>query len=102
MRELANRQRSFHSRFSPVRCVWKEGYTFQALEAFGRERGCPRADGQTPHEFATALGRVHPTLSRLALPLADWYGQLAYASRPAAPAATDPLKQLWQGMRGAP
>jgi hypothetical protein len=77
-------------------------YTFQALEAFGRERGCPRADGQTPHEFALALGRVHPALSRLAGTLADWYGQLAYASRPAAPAATDPLRQLWQGMRGAP
>ena len=85
------------------RMSWAElvRYTFQALEAFGRERGCPRATGQTPHEFAASLGQVHPPLNRLASTLADWYGQLAYASRPAAPTATDPLKQLWQGMRSA-
>jgi hypothetical protein len=85
------------------RMSWAElvRYTFQALEAFGRERGCERATGQTPHEFAAALGQAHPALSRLAATLADWYGQLAYASRPAPPSAIDPLRQLWQGMRGA-
>jgi hypothetical protein len=84
------------------RMTWAElvRYTFQALEAFGRESGCPRATGQTPHEFASALGQVHPALSRLSVTLADWYGQLAYASRPAPPSAIDPLRQLWQGMRG--
>lgn len=83
------------------RMSWAElvRYTFQALEAFGRERGCPRATGQTPHEFAASLGQTHPALSRFAATLADWYGQLAYASRPAASPTTDPLKQLWQGMR---
>jgi hypothetical protein len=85
------------------RMSWAElvRYTFQAMEAFGRERGCPRATGQTPHEYALALSQPFPQLGRFAAALADWYGQLAYASRAAAPAAVDPLKQLWQGMRSA-
>src|SRR5439155_21692551 len=30
-------------------------YTFEALEAWGREHACPRNSGQPPHEFAFAL-----------------------------------------------
>jgi hypothetical protein len=76
-------------------------YTYQALEAWARERGCPRASGQTPHEFALALGQAHPSLGRLAAALVDWYGQLAYSSRPAPGGATDPLRQLWNAMRSS-
>ena len=37
-------------------------YSFEALEAWARERGCPREAEQTALEFASHLGRLHAPL----------------------------------------
>jgi hypothetical protein len=73
-------------------------YTFEALEAWGRERACPRNTGQTPHEFALALAGTQPHVASGAQFLAAWYGQLAYAPKAAAPASIEPLRQLWAAL----
>jgi hypothetical protein len=70
-------------------------YTFEALEAWGRERSCPRASGQTPQEFAIALAGTQPQVASGVQMLAAWYGQLAYAPKAAAPGSVEPLRQLW-------
>jgi hypothetical protein len=70
-------------------------YTFEALEAWGREQACARSSGQTPHEFALALAGTQPQVASGAQMLAVWYGQLAYAPKAAAPSSIEPLRQLW-------
>jgi hypothetical protein len=84
------------SRMSPAELV---RYTFQALEAWGRDNGCPRADGQTPHEFATAIGDCDQDLAREAQHLADLYSRLAYAPKAAIRTTFEPLRSLWQKMK---
>lgn len=74
-------------------------YTFEALEAWGRERSCPRATGQTPHEFALALASSQPGVATGVQTLAAWYGQLAYAPKAAPPGNLEPLRQLWTALR---
>ena len=73
-------------------------YTFAALEAWGRENGCPRDTGQTPHEFAAAIGDLDSTLSREAAQLADLYARMAYAPPAAIRTSFEPLRSLWQKM----
>jgi hypothetical protein len=73
-------------------------YTFAAVEAWGRERDCPRHADQTPHEFARSLAALEPQIAAPLQSLASWYAQLAYAPRAAA-GKLDPLKQLWREMR---
>ncbi|MHC4180879.1 MAG: DUF4129 domain-containing protein, partial [Planctomycetota bacterium] len=80
-------------------------HTFEALEAWAREHGCPRQPEQTPHEFARNLGTRAPSVAREARSLADLYCRVAYAQSAVGtlgtlPAASvDPLKQLWQQLR---
>jgi hypothetical protein len=83
------------SRMSPAELV---RYTFQALEAWGRENGCPRAEGQTPHEFAAAIGQLDHTLASEAAHLADLYARLAYAPPAAIRTTFEPLRSLWRKM----
>lgn len=84
-----------------ARMSWAElvRYTFLAAEAWGRENGCPRAEGQTPHEFAAALALAYPQLQSLAPPLADAYGQIAYAPERVTRPTNEPLQRLWQHLR---
>ncbi|HEY2411458.1 MAG TPA: DUF4129 domain-containing protein [Pirellulaceae bacterium] len=77
-------------------------YTFEALEAWGRERACPRNTGQTPNEFALALAGTQPQVASGVQMLAAWYGQLAYAPKAAAPASIEPLRQLWAALDQRP
>jgi hypothetical protein len=71
-------------------------YTFEALEAWGHEQGCPRAPGQTPHEFALALAAIEPQLASHVQKLSAWYGQLAYAPHATVSGSPEPLRELWQ------
>ncbi|MEX2173644.1 MAG: DUF4129 domain-containing protein, partial [Pirellulaceae bacterium] len=84
------------ARMSPAEIV---RYTFQALEAWGRENGQPREPGQTAHEFAAAIGRLDRTVASEARQLADLYSHLAYAPPSAIRATFDPLRSLWQKMK---
>jgi hypothetical protein len=83
-----------------ARMPWPElvRYTFAAVEAWGRERDCPRQADQTPHEFAHNLASLEPQIAAPVQSLASWYAQLAYAPRAAA-GKLDPLRQLWREMR---
>jgi hypothetical protein len=71
-------------------------YTFEALEARGREQNCPRSNDQTPLEYAAAVGQVEPAFASEFRSLADLYGQLAFARGTASPQSTSLLQQLWQ------
>ncbi len=83
-------------RYPPAELV---RYTFEALEAWARDRGCPRHPDETPHEFVRGLAAHSPALGDDAARLADLYCQVAYApfNLPAAGAAG--LAQLWRIMR---
>jgi hypothetical protein len=72
-------------------------YTFEALEAWGREHACPRASGQTALEFALALSISEPQIAANVQALAGWYSQLAYAPR-AVPGSPDRLRELWSAL----
>ncbi len=86
-----------------ARMSWPElvRYTFSAVEAWGREQGCPRHADQTPHEFAQSLAAVEPQIAAPVRSLAGWYGQLAYAPRAASQGAAEPLRQLWRNLRAS-
>jgi hypothetical protein len=74
-------------------------YSFEALEAWGRDHGSPRATGQTPHEFTQQLGDFDNSVSREVKQLADLYCQIAYA--PSLPAGgIELVRGFWQRMNG--
>jgi hypothetical protein len=74
-------------------------YTFEALEAWGREHGMPRGVGQTPHEFAALIAATEPGMAANVQTLATLYGQLAYAQRTTKAGSLQPLRELWTSMR---
>ncbi|MGO9108500.1 MAG: DUF4129 domain-containing protein [Thermoguttaceae bacterium] len=74
-------------------------YTFEALEAWARESGCPRIPEQTPHEFARNTGRREESLRHPAIRLADLYCEAAYAPGRLQISNMQPLKELWQSLR---
>jgi hypothetical protein len=77
-------------------------YSFQALEAWGREHGCQRAPEQTPHEFAGALTACGAAVGREAIGLADLYCCAAYSSGNLPRDRVGRLRQLWQMLRNPP
>lgn len=83
-------------RWSPRDLV---AYSFQALEAWGREHGCQRGQEQTPHEFAGALTACEATVGREAGHLADLYCCAAYSSGLLPRDRVGRLQELWQVMR---
>ena len=83
------------NRMSPEELV---NYTFEALEAWGREHGCLRHPDDTPHEWTRQLGRHRHELAQGARSLADLYCQAAFASGTLS--STPPaLAELWRQMR---
>jgi hypothetical protein len=77
-------------------------YTFEALQAYGRERGCRRRENETPFEYACRLGAASPELGRETAALAEYYGQAAYGSAMLPATIGDPLRALWSKMRQPP
>ena len=73
-------------------------YSFEALQAWGRERGCPRDPSETPHEYAQRLAAHAPALADEAAALSDFYGQAAYAGAQVPATIADPLRSLWHKM----
>ena len=71
----------------------------EALEAWARERACPRDDEQTPLEFARHLAVDFPSLGAEALQLADLYSRVAYGRERIASDRRTVLQQLWRHMR---
>lgn len=73
-------------------------YTFEALQAWGREHNCPRERSETPHEYSRRLASHAPHLAREAAALSDVYGQAAYSSAQSSASVADPLRSLWHKM----
>jgi hypothetical protein len=71
-------------------------YTFQALEAYGREVGCPRTEQETPHEFGERLVVYAPSLATDVQRVLDVYGYAAYAGGRLPASAMQPLQAIWQ------
>ena len=71
-------------------------YSFQALEAWARERRVPLRHGQTPLEFAQGVAAripaVEPELSRAA----QWYTQVAYGKRVPPGDPHEVFEKLWR------
>jgi hypothetical protein len=73
-------------------------YTFEALEAFGREQSCPRDPGQTAHEYAQCVVAIAPDMAGSLQLLAAWYSQLAFAPKAPTRGSPDALRDLWHAM----
>ena len=74
-------------------------YSFQALEAWAREQGCPRGTEETPHELAERLAERHPVVGGEAFHLANQYCRLAFSPDPAPRADREQLARLWRALR---
>jgi hypothetical protein len=75
-------------------------YTFTALEAWGRERNCPRSPHHTAFEFARRVGRAYPDMSTTTKYLADLYGRAMFAPDDLDRVSIVQLKSLWEQMTG--
>jgi hypothetical protein len=83
-------------RYSPDELV---RHSFEAVEAWAREHGCPRSVEQTPHEFARQLGTRATALSQDIRRLADLYCRVAYAPGTLPRTSVAPLEHLWRKLR---
>lgn len=75
------------------------GYTFQAMEAWARERSCPRDQQDTPLEFARHLATQHPSLAAEAQQLADLYSRIIYGHERVILNQSTMLQHVWRCMR---
>ena len=82
-------------RMTPAQLVQ---YSFEALEAWGRDFAAPRENGQTPHEFSEALAAEQPMLDAPARQLAEIYSRMAYARQPPPQQTVAILQSLWRTM----
>jgi len=73
-------------------------YSFEALEAWGRETGAPRHPDQTAHEFAQQVGILAEPLARDARLLADLYCRVAYAPGTLPRRSLRPLETFWRNL----
>lgn len=78
------------------------GHTLAAAEAFGRERGLPREESETPHEYLARLFESSPEAAQRALAFAETYGQVAFGRGAPVQQAQATSKQLWQVMSASP
>lgn len=74
--------------------------TFQAFEAWMRERGSARERDETPDEFVRRIQSQPSTLSGPARRLADAYNRVVYGRGNAGEKDLEAAKQLWQTMAG--
>jgi len=73
-------------------------YTFEALEAWARERGCTRGEDHTPLEFSQLVGGRAPALAEAARQLANLYNRAAYATESLPASCHERLRLIWQLM----
>ncbi len=71
-------------------------YSFEALEAWTRERGLERHNQETPLEFAKRLGDEVPPLENDCCRLAAFYAGLAYSRGNPPVSCREPVRAFWQ------
>ena len=73
-------------------------YSFAGLQAWGREHNLPRAEGETPMEFALRIGERHTDLGEQSRKLALLYARLAYSTDTLSEVKIERLRPFWQCM----
>ncbi len=76
-------------------------YSFEAFEAWARERGYARRQDQTPHEFAQHVAKSGTGVSQEAIRLAELYSRAAYSRDTMPQASGQYLQQLWRQLTAA-
>lgn len=76
-------------------------YSFEAFEAWARERGFARRQDQTPHEFAEHVAQSGTGVSQEAIRLAELYSRAAYSRDSMPQASGQYLQQLWRQLTAA-
>lgn len=71
-------------------------YSFEAFEAWARERGFVRRRGETPHEFAQHVAQSGAGVSQEAIRLAELYSRAAYSRDTMPQTSGQYLQQLWR------
>lgn len=77
-------------------------YSFQAVEAWSRERGFARSENQTPLEFVRQIAELDPGMRTSVVRLGNLYSCAAYANRTLPPSDLPYLKELWNQLETAP
>ena len=73
-------------------------YTFEALQAWGREHSHTRHPDQTPLEYARVLDLNLPVTIPEIRQLAQFYAAVAYGRRTPSPKSLEALERLWSKM----
>lgn len=86
------------SKHSPSELV---RYTFEALQAWGFENGCPRSPDQTPMEYGQQLRTRKLSFASEANDLSQLYARVAYAGYRAQADNLPLLEKLWRKLGSA-
>jgi len=76
-------------------------YTFEALEAWARERGLARADEETPTEFARRLANRTDAFGPELQTVIGLYSRLAYANKAPRKDCRESVRLLWHQLAEA-
>jgi hypothetical protein len=81
------------ARLSPEALV---KYSFEAFEAWSRERGIPRQPDETPYELARMVGARVQSLAADSRRMVDLYCRVAYAGERPTEAGVEMLERFWR------
>ncbi|MEM6364730.1 MAG: DUF4129 domain-containing protein, partial [Planctomycetota bacterium] len=73
--------------------------TFEALQAWSRERGLHRHEDETPSEFAARLASQFPSLRQSAPAIIDAYNRIVYGRQSVGPRDLDAARLIWQSLQ---
>jgi hypothetical protein len=76
-------------------------YTFDALQAWARERNVERQQGETPLEFGRRLREAFPALQADVRRLTSLYARAVYDYSPLPGASLEVVRQFWQQLEAA-
>ncbi len=77
-------------------------YSFEALEAWAHDNGCPREPEQTAYEFARQVASHAQHMAAPARTLADLYSRVAFSPGSLPPTTVDQLRTFWQAIQTRP
>ncbi len=72
--------------------------SFQAYEAWGRERGYPRHEEETPSEYVGRTGALLGAAANSAQQVTLLYNRIVYGNTPATAGDLTPIAPLWKAM----
>ncbi|TWU24283.1 hypothetical protein Pla52o_22100 [Novipirellula galeiformis] len=75
--------------------------TFQAFEAWTRERGAHRLKDETPSEFLKRIAGTIPQLATPALDVVNAYNRIVYGGEMATPADVSASDRVWKTMKSS-